>query len=65
LPQDWILGRLLHTLIGYNDAPNGAQLLAYGATIVMILALMRWERHHNKGAFPRSNAKSGEPVSII
>jgi len=32
LPQDSIPGRLLHTLIGYSDAPNGAQLLFYGLT---------------------------------
>jgi len=43
LPQDTIVGRLLHTLIGYSDAPNGAQLVAYAATIVAITLLMRWE----------------------
>ncbi len=43
LPQDWIAGRLLHTLIGYSDAPNGAQLLAYVATIATIVLLMRAE----------------------
>ena len=26
-------GRLLHTLVGYSDAPNGLQLMAYLATI--------------------------------
>jgi high-affinity iron transporter len=50
LPQDTIVGRLLHTLIGYSDAPNGAQLLAYCATILAIVALMRWEhRRHPRG----------------
>jgi len=39
--DDSITGRLLHTLIGYSQAPNGAQLIAYGATIVMIVILMR------------------------
>src|SRR6202043_1419579 len=29
LSQDSIIGRMLHTLVGYSDAPNGAQLLAY------------------------------------
>ena len=43
LAQDSIVGRLLHTLIGYSDAPNGAQLVAYGATVAIIVALMRWE----------------------
>lgn len=39
--EDSITGRLLHTLVGYSEAPNGAQLIAYGATIAMILVLMR------------------------
>jgi len=39
--DDSITGKLLHTLIGYSQAPNGAQLLAYGATVLMILVLMR------------------------
>jgi high-affinity iron transporter len=36
-----MLGKMLHTLVGYTAAPNGAQLIAYGATIVFILILMR------------------------
>jgi high-affinity iron transporter len=51
LPQDTIVGRLLHTLIGYSDAPNGAQIAAYAATIVGITLLMRWEHRRN----PRGN----------
>jgi high-affinity iron transporter len=39
--EDSIAGRLLHTLVGYSEAPNGAQLIAYLATIGMILVLMR------------------------
>ena len=41
IKEDSITGRLLHTLIGYSEAPNGAQLIAYGATIILILTLMR------------------------
>jgi high-affinity iron transporter len=44
LPQDSIAGRLLHTLVGYNDTPNGAQILAYLATVIVIAALTRFER---------------------
>ncbi len=44
LPQDSIAGRLLHTLIGYSDTPNGAQLLAYAATVAAIIVLTRFER---------------------
>ncbi|HYS46961.1 MAG TPA: FTR1 family protein [Rhizomicrobium sp.] len=39
--EDSITGRLLHTLIGYSEAPNGAQLIAYGVTIALIVVLMR------------------------
>jgi len=39
--DDSITGKLLHTLVGYSEAPNGAQLIAYGATIAMIVILMR------------------------
>jgi high-affinity iron transporter len=44
LPQSSIAGRMLHTLVGYSDTPNGAQLLAYAATVSMIVALTRLER---------------------
>jgi len=50
LPQDSLLGRLLHTLIGYSDTPNGAQLVFYSLTIGFISALMRWERMQPKTA---------------
>jgi high-affinity iron transporter len=41
LPEDGIAGRLLHTLVGYSEAPNGAQLIAYLAVIAMMVVLMR------------------------
>ena len=41
MKEDSITGRLRHTLVGYSEAHNGAQLIAYGATIAMILVLMR------------------------
>jgi len=41
LSEGSIAGRLLHTLVGYSDSPNGAQLLAYVATIAVINTLMR------------------------
>jgi high-affinity iron transporter len=44
LREDSLLGRLLHTLIGYTANPDGAQLLAYAAVIGMMLALMRLAR---------------------
>ena len=44
LKQDSLTGRLLHTLIGYSDAPDGAHLLVYLLTIATIVLLMKWER---------------------
>jgi len=44
LSESSLPGRLLHTLIGYTDRPNGAQLVAYLMTIVVMLGLMRLVR---------------------
>ena len=41
LPEDGIAGRFLHTLVGYSDAPDGAQIIAYLATIALVVGLMR------------------------
>jgi high-affinity iron transporter len=41
LAQDSLFGRLLHTLIGYSDRPNGAQLVVYLATVIVIVVLMK------------------------
>lgn len=41
LREDSIPGRLLHTLVGYVQAPDGAQIAAYIVTIAGILLLMR------------------------
>jgi high-affinity iron transporter len=41
LSEGSILGRLLKTLIGYTSSPTGAQLVAYIATIAVIVTLMR------------------------
>ncbi|HEY1878099.1 MAG TPA: FTR1 family protein, partial [Rhizomicrobium sp.] len=41
IKEDSITGRLLHTLVGYSEAPNGAQLIAYASTILVIMVLMR------------------------
>jgi high-affinity iron transporter len=50
LPEGSLTGRLLHTLIGYTDQPNGLQLIVYVAVIVAITVLSRWERaRHPKG----------------
>jgi high-affinity iron transporter len=44
LPEDSLLGRLLHTLIGYTDRPSAAQLVVYLLTIAVIRTLMYSQR---------------------
>jgi high-affinity iron transporter len=41
LSDDSLLGRLVHTLIGYTAQPSGAQLVVYLATVAVIVVLMR------------------------
>lgn len=41
LPQDSLIGRMLHTLIGYTDRPTELQLITYVATLALMAALMR------------------------
>ncbi len=55
LPQggtDWrgLIGQMLHTLVGYNDSPNGLQIAVYLAVVATMAGLMRWERaRHPRG----------------
>jgi high-affinity iron transporter len=39
LPQDGIVGRMLHTLIGYTDRPSELQLIVYLTTLAVMAAL--------------------------
>jgi high-affinity iron transporter len=41
LPDDGVLGRVLHTLIGYTDQPTELQLLVYVLTLATIFVLMK------------------------
>ena len=41
LSNNSLLGKILHTLIGYTDQPTGLQLAAYVGTLVLIYLLMR------------------------
>jgi high-affinity iron transporter len=54
LKQDSIVGRLLHTLIGYNDSPDGAQLVVYAATVIAIVLLTRIERARHPRHSPKA-----------
>ena len=44
LPQDSVIGRVLHTLIGYTDRPTELQLIVYLATLIVMVALTRVAR---------------------
>lgn len=41
LSEKSLLGRLLHTLVGYTANPSGAQVVAYLLTLTVIVVLMR------------------------
>jgi len=41
LSQDGVVGRVLHTLIGYSDQPSGAQLVAYLIVLAVMFTLMK------------------------
>jgi len=47
LSDDSLIGRLVHTLIGYTARPSGAQLLIYLVTIAVIVGLMRFVRFNH------------------
>jgi high-affinity iron transporter len=51
LPQDSILGRALHALVGYSDRPMGVQLAAYLAVLAVLAIGAR-----------RIEAKSAQPA---
>ena len=61
LPEDSLLGRLLHTLIGYADRPSGAQLVAYVLTVAVIVGLMRWTRAGNTVTAARTSSSTATP----
>ena len=52
LSEKSILGRLLHTLIGYIDQPTGMQLLVYVATLIAMFLLMRIARYSPRPRVP-------------
>jgi high-affinity iron transporter len=53
LRQSSIPGRILHTLVGYQQKPTGLEIVAYVATIVaIVIAMRRVERAHAKARPP-------------
>jgi high-affinity iron transporter len=62
----WILkegsmaGRLLKTLVGYTDRPDGLQLITWFAVIVVMLVLMRVVNPRRPAASPVAVAHAAE-----
>ena len=50
LSEGSIVGRLLKTLIGYTDQPDGAQAIGWLAVVAMMFALMRWVNRSKSAA---------------
>jgi len=46
LSEKNLLGKILHTLIGYSDRPTGAQVIAYLATLGVIFLLLKFVKNH-------------------
>jgi len=42
LPEQGVIGQLLHVLVGYDDRPSGMQLLVFAATLAGIVTLSRF-----------------------
>ena len=61
LSDDSVLGRLLHTLIGYTDRPSGAQLVVYLLTVAVVVGLMRFQRPLS----PATKQSSPDPVPVL
>ena len=57
LAQSSIMGRVLQTLVGYADHPNGMQVLFYVATLVGIAVLMR--------RYGQAPAHKAEPANAL
>lgn len=48
LPVGSLVGRMLHTLVGYTDRPTALEALAYAVTLMTILLLSRLQRSPTK-----------------
>jgi high-affinity iron transporter len=55
LSEGSVVGRLLHTLIGYTDRPNGAQLVVYLLTIATMVGLMGSLRPRRRAPAPSAD----------
>ena len=61
LPEQGVIGQLLHVLVGYDDRPSAMQLIAFAATLAGIVAL---SRAVNRPA-PRLHGAAALPAMIL
>ncbi len=60
LPSTTLAGRVLHTLIGYDDRPSVLQAVAYAVTLTTILAAMRVFAPAKPKCKPKLEAETAE-----
>jgi high-affinity iron transporter len=56
LPEDTLVGRALHALVGYSDRPMGVQVAAYLVVLALIAGLGRWAAPSRPSTRPASVA---------
>jgi high-affinity iron transporter len=49
LTDSGLIGRVLHTLIGYTDPPSGMQVVVYSITLLIIFSLTRLLAPNKRG----------------
>jgi high-affinity iron transporter len=63
LDEKSIVGRVLHTLVGYTAQPAGIQLMFYIATLLAIGSLM-WLVNRTPSAAPANRSTSSHPTAL-
>ncbi len=65
LPSSSLLGRVLHTLVGYDDRPSVMQAVAYGVTLATILIAMRVFAPAKPQPKPKLATEAAQPETRI
>jgi high-affinity iron transporter len=66
LSDDSLLGKTLGILVGYKARPSGIQIVFYAATVLLLVAGVRWQRRHTavpqRGASGSAHATKFKPL---
>ena len=62
ISDDGVVGRLLHTLVGYTARPSGIQVLFYVVTLLGILALMKAVNRSERASAIAHSRSATEPA---